>query len=154
MRVKLIVLIFVLALAGSVSAQTATSTPPPTLIVVTANIQLTLPRSDMYRSVATAAANVNRLPEQIKGSGTSGNNIVPSTSGAGQLFSYTKWLISANSAQELLGATLAPFGINIGILLLLVVALTGVYFLVNFAVLIIKAIIWVINQVLKLIPFW
>ncbi len=164
MRLKLIILVLMLTLAGAVSAQTSTPTPGCTGGIDIGNLNIggqctsntinSDTKSDLYRNMATAAANVNALPEQIRGSGTTGNNVVPSTAGATQIFGYVKWLLSGNTAQELLGRSLAPFGVNLAIILILVIALTGVYFLVNFAVLIIKAIIWIINQILKLIPFW
>lgn len=150
-----VLLVIILALmAAPTLAQTATPTPTPTQIAITANIQLTLPRSDMYRSVATAAAQVNQLPEQIQAAGQNGQSIIPDTAGATQMFGYIKWLFSLNTAQELMGKTLAPFGVNVFIIFTLITVMTALYFLVNFIVLIVKGIIWVINQVLKLIPFW
>jgi hypothetical protein len=111
-------------------------------------------KSDLYRVMATAAFQVNELPEQIQTSGQNGQGVIPSTSGAIQIFGYIKWMFSANTAQELMGRTLAPFGINIFIIFLMITIMTGLYFLVNFIVLIVKAVIWVFNQFLKLIPFW
>jgi hypothetical protein len=134
--------LLLLLIAGSVSAQT----PEPTITLV-----LTVPRSEMYSSMATAAANVNRLPDEIRRPG--GQSIVPSAD-VSQLFSYAKWLFSLNTAQELLGRTFAPIGINLFVIFVIVIILTSIYFLVNLIVLIIKAVIWVINQILKIIPFW
>lgn len=111
-------------------------------------------KSDLYRSMATAAAQVNQLPEQIRTSGQNGQSILPNTSGAVQIFGYIKWLFSAATAQELMGKTLAPFGVNVFIIFMMITVMTAIYFLVNFIVLIVKGVIWVFNQFLKLIPFW
>ncbi len=150
---KLGTLVFMLIIAGSVSAQTATPTPSPTFPPTpTVDIVITVPRSDMYRSMATAAAQVNQLPEQIRAAGPNGSALP--NADAGPLFGYAKWLFSGNTAQELLGRTLAPIGLNLFVVFVLVATLTAIYFLINFIVLILKAIVWIINQILKLIPFW
>ena len=147
---KLVALLALLLFAGSVQAQTDTPTPT---ITATPNVTLvlTIPRSDMYMSMATAAANVNRLPDEIRRPG--GQSLIPS-SDVSQLFAWAKWLFSLNTAQELLGQTLAPIGIELFIIMNFVVILTAIWFLINLIVLIIKAVIWIINQILKIIPFW
>lgn len=146
MRRKTFLVLFVFMLAGRASAQTATPTPTPAVTIV-----LTVPRSDMYGSMATAAANVNRLPDEIRAPG--GQSIVPSANLA-QLFAWAKWLFSLNTAQELLGKTLGPIGIELYAIFQIVVILTSIYYVINIIVLIIKAVIWVINQILKIIPFF
>jgi hypothetical protein len=145
--VLLALLVFV---AGSVQGQTDTPTPT---ITPTPNVTLvlTIPRSDMYSSLATAAANVNRLPDEIRRPG--GQSLIPSPD-VSQLFAWAKWLFSLNTAQELLGQTLAPIGIELFIIMNFVVILTAIYFLINLIVLIIKGVIWIINQILKIVPFW
>lgn len=151
MSSKLIVLLALLALlAGSVQAQTDTPTPT---ITPTPNVTLvlTIPRSDMYASMATAAANVNRLPDEIRRPG--GQSLIPSAD-VSQLFAWAKWLFSLNTAQELLGQTLAPIGVNLFLVMSFVIILTAIYFVINLIVLIIKGVIWIINQILKIIPFW
>src|SRR5688572_17525776 len=147
---KLIVLLALLLFVGRAAAQTDTPTPT---ITPTPNVTLvlTIPRSDMYASMATAAANVNQLPDEIRRPG--GQSLIPSPD-VSQLFAWAKWLFSANTAQELLGETLAPIGITLFIVMNFVVILTAIYFLINLIVLIIKGVIWIINQILKIIPFW
>lgn len=160
---KLSLLVLLLLIALPAQAQTATPTPcNPGIDIGNLNLGGNCQsnsvdpdmRSDLYRSMATAAADVNKLPEQIQMSGQNGGSVVPSTSGAIQLFGYIKWLFSMNTSQEIMGKSLGPFGANIFIIFLIVVTMTALYFLVNFIVLILKAVIWVFNQFLKLIPFW
>lgn len=166
-KVSLLMLLLLLVIPAQAQTATPTATPTATTTPCTPGIDVgnlnfggncqsnSLDpdmRSDLYRSMATAAADVNNLPEQIN-SGQSGS-IIPSTSGAIQLFGYIKWLFSMNTAQEVMGKTLAPFGANIFVLFFIVTTMTALYFLVNFIVLIVKAVVWVFTQFLKLIPFW
>ena len=114
-------------------------------------------KSDLYRAMATAAYNTNQLPEQIKSAGPNGQRIIPDTSGASQIFGYIKWLFSPNSAQEVLGKTLAPFGINVFVIFLIVTTMTGIYLLINLIVLIMKFVMWIYSWIIKLvelIPFF
>jgi hypothetical protein len=111
-------------------------------------------KSDLYRSMATAAYEVNQLPEQIQASGMNGQSVIPDTSGASQLFGYMKWILSYSVVEEFFGRTLAPLGGIVLAVLTITLVMTGLYILINFIVLIIKSVIWVLNQFLKLIPFW
>jgi hypothetical protein len=171
MRTKAVVLLIaLLTIAGSVSAQTATPTPDPSCQDVLKVLERVFfggacaggqvvdiedsMENDIYRNMATAAAIVQDLPEQIKNSGPNGQSLADAMAGASQVFGYIKWLLSPNSAQELLGRSLAPVGINIMIILTMVIALTTIYIAINMAVYILKMAIWVVNQILKLIPFW
>lgn len=157
-----IVLVLIFMLASGVSAQTATPGCVGGVDIGNLNIggQCTSNtidsdmKSDIYRVMATAAYNVNQMPEEIKKSGPSGKDISGSTSGAAQLFGYAKWVMSPNTAQELLGKSFAPFGINVFVIFVLITSLTAIYFLVNLIVIVIKFVAWIINQLLKLIPFW
>lgn len=157
-----LVLMIIFTLAGAVSAQTPTPGCVGGVDIGNLNIggQCTSNtidsemKSDIYRVMATAAYNVNALPEQIKNSGPAGKDISGSTSGAVQIFGYVKWVLSPNTAQELLGKAFSPFGINVFVIFLVITSLTAIYFLVNLIVIIIKFVAWIINQLLKLIPFW
>jgi len=162
-KIALLILLLMLATAPAL-AQTATPTAGCTGGIDIGNLNFggqctsnsidSGMKSDMYRSMATAAAQVNQLPEQIRTSGQNGQSILPNISGAVQIFGYIKWLTSVNTAQETMGKTFAPFAVNVYIVLLMIITMTSLYFLVNFIVLIIKGVIWVFNQFLKLIPFW
>jgi hypothetical protein len=109
---------------------------------------------DLNRSMATAAAVVNKLPEEISKSGPGGQTLAQAMAGSKQVFGYIKWLFSPNSAQELLGRSLAPVGINILVIFTMIVALTAIYIAINIVVYIIKFVVWIITQMLKLVPFW
>ena len=123
-------------------AAAQTSTPIPTV------------PADVANQMATAAAQTNQLPSDIaRPSG--GSSVIPSGD-ATLLFSYAKWLFSLNTAQELLGQTLAPLGVNLFIILTIVMLLTAVYLAVNLITVIIRFAIWVLNliwKLLQLIPF-
>lgn len=108
-------------------------------------------KSDLYRSMATAAYETNKLPEQIKASGPNGGSVVPDTSGAVQLFGYIKWLFSPTSAQETMGKTWAPFLINVYVIFVIVVTMTGIYILINLIVLMMKFTMWIYSWILKLV---
>lgn len=75
---------------------------------------------------------------------------------ATQLFSYMKWLFSDNSAQELVGVTLAPILLNLYILLGLAFTFTALWLTIRFLVwtwrLILFVVKWII-RFLELIPF-
>jgi hypothetical protein len=104
-------------------------------------------------ALATAAANTNELPSDI--SAPSGQAVVPS-SDAAPLFAYIKWLFSLNTAQELLGRKMAPVAINLFIVMVIVITLTGVYLAINLITLLIRFAVWVLTIVIKiidLIPF-
>lgn len=149
---KLAALALALLIAGGVHAQTDTPTPTNTPTATPAiTLVVTVPRSDMYASMATAAANVNQLPDEIRMS--AGQNLVPRPD-LTRLFGMAKWLFSLNTANELLGRTLAPIGVELYIIFFFVIILTSIWFLINLIVLIIKGVIWIINQILKIIPFW
>lgn len=178
MRLKTLLALILLTIAGSVSAQTATPTPDG-LIHCEGAIYIPLVgwfggvctypddtsqgggieldnavEGDLYSSMATAAAVVNSLPEQINNAAPGGQSLVDAMAGAKQVFGYIKWLFSPNSAQELLGRSLAPIGINILVIVTMIVALTAIYIAINTIVYIVKFVIWLITQALKLVPFF
>jgi hypothetical protein len=121
------------------------SGPAPNIIDVDDNVE-----SDLYASMATAAAIFNKLPEEISKAGPSGQNLTQAMAGAKQVFGYVKWLFSPNSAQELLGRSLAPIGINVLAVFTMIVALTAIYIAINIIVYTVKFIIWVVNQIIKI----
>ena len=127
-------------LAGTAAAQTATYTPTPFGSV---------PEVEVYDYVATSAAKTNELPSDI--SRPINNQSVVQTVDLTPLFSYMKWLFSANSAQELLGPTLAPLGLNLFVLFLITVIMITVYLLIFVISIMMKFAWWIINNILRLI---
>ena len=129
--------------------------PSPTPLVIGTPtplaIEVTVPRSEIYQYLATAAANINQMPAAIDRD-PSGVGIIPSDD-ARNLLGYAKWLFSANSARELMGNSLSPLGINAFVLFTLVVVLTSAWLLVKIATMLIKAVIWFVQQILRFIPF-
>ncbi len=107
-----------------------------------------------YEQLREAADRINGLPDEIQKAGPSGQKLSDTTAGVGQIAGYVKWLFSANSAQELLGKTLAPIGINVLVIFVMTVAMVAIYIAINIVVFTIKMIVWLVNQILKLIPFW
>lgn len=65
---------------------------------------------------------------------------------------YAKWIVSPTTAQEVFGP-FAPIIAVIGTVIVILLVLALVYLFITIAVLIIRFIIWIITQVLKLIPF-
>jgi hypothetical protein len=140
MVAKLAAALLILSLAMPAMAQT--STPAPTVPVELAN------------QMATAAAQSNELPSDI--SRPANHQAVVPSADATPLFSYIKWLFSLNTAQELLGPTLAPLGIQLFIIMTIVILLAGLYLVVNLITIIIRFVIWILTliwKLLQLIPF-
>lgn len=121
-----------------------TLTPVPTADSAIIN---TLP---LYNFLATASANINALPDNPSEPG--GVSAVPDTN-ANTIFGYVRWLFSGNSAQELLGPTLAGMAIPFVIIMTNVITLTGFYMLVNFITSLAKGVVWLVQQILKFVPF-
>lgn len=111
-------------------------------------------KSDFYRNMATAAAIVNSLPEKIQKAGPNNQTLAEAMEGAKQVFGYVKWLFSPNSAQELLGRSLAPIAINVMAVMTMYLAMVAIYITTNMAIYIVKLAIWLMTQLLKLLPFW
>lgn len=109
-----------------------------------------IPRNAIYTFLATAAANVNSLPDDV--SAPDGAVVLPDTDGR-QVFAYAKWLFSGATAQELLGITFSPVAIHLFAGLTLIVILVSIYLVVNLVVLLIKGVIWIVQQVLRVVPF-
>lgn len=109
-----------------------------------------IPRNAIYTFLATAAANVNSLPDDISAPG--GAVVLPNVD-ARQVFAYGKWLFSINTVQELLGITFSPVGLHLFAIFTLIVILASIYLVVNLVVLLIKGIVWIVQQVLRVVPF-
>lgn len=142
-----LLLIIVLVSVGAVSfAQTPTPTITPTPTATQG-----LEKSDAYKFLATAAANLQTLPDDP--SVASGVQLIPSDNGA-QIFGYVKWLFSGASADELLGRTLSPIGVRFFLLLIIQFALTVIFFITNFIAILLRVANWIIRFILQFIPFF
>ncbi|MCL4251790.1 MAG: hypothetical protein KJ065_26935 [Anaerolineae bacterium] len=118
------------------------ATPGPTLPAY-------IPSSGVYNFLATAAANVNALPQDISAPG--GVALLPN-SDAVPLFSYAKWLWSGNSTRELLGEQLSPIG-NTGVIWITLVVVLGLIWLtVTIATAIVKFVIGFLRTVRAILP--
>lgn len=146
-------LLFVLGLAMQ-PVPTLPAIPSPTPVYTATSIPTMsdedIPRGEVYAYLATAAANVNALPLDVSAPG--GAAVLPSTD-ARQVFAYGKWLFSPNSLNELLGYSFSGFGLHLFIAFTLIVILVSIYLVVNLVVLIIKGVTWIIQQVLRVVPF-
>jgi hypothetical protein len=151
LSIAFLVVLMVVGLSLPTNAQTSTPPSLATIATATLNVAVDVPRSELYSSMATAAAQVNSLPNDIRQQ--NGVNIIPNTNNATQLFGYAKWLFSYNTARELLGNTFAPIGMNLFILLVIVVVIATIYLIVNFVVLLIRFVLWLIRLILQFIPF-
>lgn len=106
-----------------------------------------------YDKMKEAADQINALPDEIEDAGP-GLQITAIVAAIGEIAGYVKWLFSPNTAQELLGRTFAPIGINILVIFTMTVAMVAIYITINMVVFTIKMIVWLMNQILKLLPFW
>jgi hypothetical protein len=124
--------------------------PTPVATVTPAGtLALAVPHSDIYNFLATAAANVNALPNDISAPGG-----VPlfANPDASPLFGYAKWMFSGSGTQELLGQTLSPFGTRVFLVVTAALTLTSIYFIVRFATLILKGVIWLLYKIRAIFP--
>lgn len=110
--------------------------------------------NEFFEQIQDAADKMNALPDEINKAGPSGTTLTSATAGAGQIAGYVKWLFSPASAQELLGRSLAPIGINVMAIFLMTVAMVAIYITINIVVFTIKMVVWSMNQILKILPFW
>ena len=126
--------------------------PPPTAIPTITPLptsQSVVPRSDVYNFLATTAANVNNLPDDISRPGG-----VPLLASANTsiVFGYGRWLLSSSSMNEFLGPTVAPLGTFVLTVFTLLVIITIVYFTIRVAVLIFRGVVWLISRARSLLP--
>lgn len=112
--------------------------------------QIEIPHSDLYYALEQAVEHVNSLPDDLS-KDYSGTSVVPDET-ATQLMGFAKWLFSGTSANELLGATLAPIGINLFRLLGLMIALAIAYTTIKIAIIITRMVMSIIGAVMKVIP--
>lgn len=123
---------------------------PPT-VEISEGISITqddIPHSELYLWLEQAVQYVNELPEDISmGNGTS--LIVDET--ATQLFSYAKWLFSTTAANETLGPTLAPIGVNIFAILTMLVFLAIAWVTVKIFSLIFRFVMYAINWIVRIV---
>lgn len=137
-----VTLLVLLLLAGTVSAQIV---PEP---IATAVGTITFDEQGVYNAYATAVPGINTLPDNIEA--PQGVNIVP-TVDLSQLFAFVKWLFSPATADELLWVDLAPIGVRLFRLFLVVLSLTTVWFIINLITLIIKALIWLYKLIMQIV---
>jgi hypothetical protein len=119
-------------------------TPLPTL-------DAPVDESDAYGFLATAAANLNTLPDDP--GAPSGMSFSNTAASSGEIFSYGKWLFSSTSAMELLGPQLGPLGIKVATALGIVILFATIDLILRFVVVLVKGIVWLVQQIIKFIPF-
>jgi hypothetical protein len=125
-------------------APIASPTPVASATPFDLNLDFDLPTGDLYDQLATAAANINSLPQDMD------NAPLPDEDGE-ELFGYIKWLLSSSTAEELFG----PLGvilIHIGIALSLVLFGVAIYFALFVARLVIRFVVWLIKTLWDLLP--
>ena len=105
-------------------------------------------------NVDTQIGEINSTVDSIPD--TLDNELIPNET-ATQLFSYMKWMFNENTANELLGQTLAPLGIELFVLLLLAFTFTLLWLTIRMLVLTWRLILFIIGWIIKLIeliPFF
>lgn len=127
--------------------------PSPTPIPTSTPIPVTtpqLPTENLINGLATAENNLNQVPENL--TNPSGQPLLPANNGA-TVFSYARWLFSAPVGRELFG----PFALifdSIAAVLTVLIVLALIYVAIQVAVLLVRFIVWIVTNVLKLIPFF
>ena len=106
--------------------------------------------SDLYVNLQTAVANVNALPENASAPG--GVPLLPGDSSS-NIFSYAKWLLSGTGSRETLGETLSPIATHLMIAITVTIVLATIYFVTNLIVTIVKFVVWIVQQILRFVPF-
>lgn len=107
--------------------------------------------SDIYNYLSTAVAAVNSLPDDLS-MDNNGTSLLPAET-ATQLMGYAKWMFSGTSANELLGATLAPIGIELYILLTMIVFMAIAWITVKIALMIFNFVQYIVAWILRALPF-
>lgn len=119
-------------------------------IPASAQIVPTVETDKVLSGINTAAETMNTLPDDP----TEGN--LPASPDPVILFGYVRWLFSYNTAAELLGEKMAPLGLALFHVLMVLIPLLSIYVVVNIVVLTIKFMTWTFSLVAKmieLIPF-
>jgi hypothetical protein len=146
-------IIAALLILGNVQQLPAPNTPTPYAPIATVeviDIATAIPRNEIYSWLSTAVANVNSLPNDPFVS--NGTSIITADTGT-QIFGYVRWLYSYNTAQELLGATLAPIGAFLYTILNALVLFAGISMTVTVITIIRRGISYILCLIGKLIPF-
>lgn len=104
---------------------------------------------DLIAFLEEALTYINNLPDDL--TSHNGTQYLPSET-ATQLMGYAKWLFSFNTAQETLGVSLAPIGVNLYILLSIIVVLAISWAFIKIIVLIIRFVQYIARWILDLIP--
>lgn len=103
--------------------------------------------SDIYNNLGTAVAQVNELPTDITAQ-------IPDTSASLSIFAgYAKSITGGVSLQELLGRKFYPLGEHIFYGLYVVIFVVSITLVIRSVILLIKIAIWMVQQILKIIPF-
>lgn len=157
LRISSLCLILWLSLS-TVTAQVPNPTIDYTVLatpemVATPNIAIfdpgNIPHSEIYNYLSTAVANVNSLQTDI--STGNGQSLVQNET-ATQMMGYAKWMFSATAAQELLGNTLYPIGINLFLLLTMLIFMAIAWTTLKIAVMIFHFVQWLVRWILEFIP--
>lgn len=122
-------------------------TPRPTSTSLSIEVTVDLPTDYIYDSLATVEGHLREAPENIAPAGW-----LPNQTGY-QLFSYTKWMLSGQVGEELLG----PFGPFVGRLeaiLVIQIVMAAIYFIIFIARFVVRFVQWIITNILKFIPFF
>jgi hypothetical protein len=111
----------------------STLVPRPTMDPDTSGLML------VYNQLATAAANVNQLPEDI--AAPNGQPLLTGDDGR-QLFAYAKWIMSPNILQELAGEDLSKLAEAAVRWVTIIISIIAIYFLI-------KLIVWLVQFAIR-----
>ena len=106
-------------------------------------------QNDIVALLEDAVGYVNSLPDHI--TENEGIDYVPNET-ATTLFGYAKWLFSYNTAQELLGVSLAPMAVMLYYILGLVIILAIAWVTIKIVILILRFVQYIARWIIDLIP--
>lgn len=129
--------------------------PSPTPIasatpVVFPTVALSANNQSIVSYLATSEANLRGLPSDL--ANPNGVPLLPSQTGS-QVFGYAKWLLSAQTAEEIFGP-FSPFIVTFATAVTLLLVIGIVYFLIFIAVKLIRFAVWIVTTILKFVPFF
>lgn len=129
--------------------------PTPFQTPTAETIGMYVPESDLLNDLSTLQANVNYIPTQIAVQGNQvyyqGRPMLPNNSNNGLIFGYIKW--TTTSASYSLTGPLSPIVIHLGIFIVLSLAFLIFYYVRLIIVSLWRFIWWLIDIILRLIPF-
>ena len=131
---------------GTPIVGTLVGTPEPGTTVIPVPDDLSDFHSDVTDNLGTAVAEINTLPSDL-------TVIMPDISDLPEFAGYAKWLISGVSLQEIFGERIYPIPLHMFFGITAIMFVSGIMITFKLVMWFIKAAVWIIRFILKIIPF-